>query len=82
MSLSYKTSLLACQRMVDSKHFSTSTVTREIRQRKVVAKANGVPKLLLVHRQVLLLLLLLFYFFLLGLTTNLALWIINRLFLS
>ena len=51
MSLSYKTSLLACQRMVDSKHFSRSTVTREIRQRKVVAKAKGVPKLLLVQRQ-------------------------------
>ena len=51
MSLSYKTSLLACQRMVDSKHFSTSTVTREIRQRKVVAEAKGVPKLLLVQRQ-------------------------------
>ena len=51
MSLSYKTFLLACQRMVDSKHFSTSTVTREIRQKKVVAKAKGVPKLLLVQRQ-------------------------------
>ena len=50
MSLRYKTSL-ACQRMVDSKHFSTSTVTREIRQRKVVAEAKGVPKLLLVQRQ-------------------------------
>ena len=37
--------------MVDSKHFSTSTVTREIRQRKVVAKAKGVPKLLLVQRE-------------------------------
>ena len=37
--------------MVDSKHFSTSTVTREIRQRKVVAKAKGVPKVLLVQRQ-------------------------------
>ena len=51
MSLSYKTSILACQRMVDSKHFSTSTVTRQIRQRKVVAKAKGVRKLLLVKRQ-------------------------------
>ena len=37
--------------MVDSKHFSTSTVTREIRQREVVAKAKGVPKLLLVQSQ-------------------------------
>ena len=50
MSLTYKTSILECQRMVDSKHFSTSTVTREIRQRKVVAKAKGVPKLLRVLR--------------------------------
>jgi len=37
--------------MVGSKHFSTSTVTREIRQREVVAKAKGVPKLLLVQSQ-------------------------------
>ena len=33
--------------MVEDKHFSTSTVTREIRQREVVAKAKGVLKLLL-----------------------------------
>ena len=51
MSLSYKTSLLAWQRMVDSQHFSTSTATREIRQREVIAKAWGVPKLLLIRRQ-------------------------------
>ena len=37
--------------MVDSKHFSTSTVIREIRHREVVAKAKGVPKLLIVQRQ-------------------------------
>ena len=50
MSLSYKTSFLAGQRMVDSKHFSTGTVTREIRQREVVAKAKEVPKLLLIQK--------------------------------
>ena len=33
--------------MVDGKHFSTSTVTREIKQKEVVAKAKRVPKLLL-----------------------------------
>ena len=37
--------------MVDSKHFSTSTVSREIRQREVVAQAKGVRKLLLIQRQ-------------------------------
>ena len=37
--------------MVDSKHFSTSTVTREMRQREVVVKAKRVPKLLLVQSQ-------------------------------
>ena len=37
--------------MVDIKHFSNGTVTREIRQREVVAKAKGVPKLLPVQRQ-------------------------------
>ena len=51
VSLSYKTSLLTWQRVVGSKHFSTSTGTREIRQREVVAKAKGVPKLLLVQSQ-------------------------------
>ena len=51
MSLSYKTSLLTRQRMVESKHFSISTVTREIREREVVAKTKGVPKRPLVQSQ-------------------------------
>lgn len=55
ISKSYKTSFLAWQLMVDSKHFSTGTVNKEIRQREVVAKVKGVPQLLLIQKQTLLL---------------------------